>query len=71
MSSAGIDMAEMNSEVMIEDCAVPHYEEKVDYEFPKDVKTCFAATMRIIKDLFITNPGTVTSHHITTTGPPV
>ena len=23
---AGIDMAEMNSKVMIEDCAVPHYE---------------------------------------------
>eukprot|EP00731_Ephydatia_muelleri_P019100 Em0011g1140a len=47
---AGIDMVEMNSEVMIEDCAVPHYEEKVDYEFPKDVKTCFAATIRIFKD---------------------
>ena len=29
---AGIDMAETNSEVMIEDCAVPHYEEKVDYD---------------------------------------
>ena len=64
-------MAEMNSEVMIEDCAVPHYEEKVDYEFPKDVKTCFVAAVGKFKDLFITNPGTVTSHHTTTTGPPV
>ena len=70
---AGIDMAETNSEVMIEDCAVPHYGEKVDYEFPKDVKACFVATMRKFKNLFITKPGTttVTSHHITTTGPPV
>ena len=62
---AGIDMVETNSEVMIEDCAVPHYGEKVDYEFPKDVK------MRKFKNLFITKSGTtVTSHHITTTGPP-
>ena len=46
---AGIDMAEMNSEVMIEDCAVPHYEEKVDYEFLKDVKTCFVAPIILIE----------------------
>ena len=62
-------MAEKNSEVMIEDCAVPHYEEKVDYEFPKDVKTCFVATVGKLKDLFITNSGTVTSCQPTTTGP--
>lgn len=70
---AGIDMWEMNSEAMIEDCAVPQYREKVDYEFPKDVKTYFVATMRKFKDLFITKLGTttVTSHHITTTEPPV
>ena len=72
---AGIDMAETNSEVMIEGCAVPHphYGEKVDYKFPKEVKACFVATMQKFKNLFITKPGTttVTSHHITTTGPPV
>ena len=45
----------------------------VDYEFPKDVKTCFVATMQKLKDLFIIKPvtTTVTSHHITTTGPTV
>ena len=70
---AGINMAETNSEVMIEDYAVPHYGEKVDCEFPRDVKACFMATVRKFKNLFITKPGTttVTSHHITTTGPPV
>jgi hypothetical protein len=58
---AGIDMAE----VMIEDCTVPQNGEKVDYEFPKDVKTCFVDTMQKFKDQ---TWKTVTSHH---TGPPV
>ena len=55
---AGIDMAE----VMIEDCTVPQNGEKVDYEFPKDVKTCFVDTMQKFKDQTWT---TVTSHHRT------
>lgn len=71
---AGIDIAETNSEEMLEDCTVPRYGDKVDYEFPKDVKAaCFVATLQKFKDLFITKPGmtTVTSYHITSTGPPV